>query len=256
MIFDLAPWAVVWCAFAMACGGFIKGVLGIGTPLLTVPMMALVLPAHHAVVIMAIPVVVANVWQVYDAVQPVATIRRFWPALIALVSGTWVGVKLLSSIDEQTLLLVVGILIIVFAILQGSPRKISIPSNVEKPVGTLMCGGAGIVGGLSSLFGPLLILYLVSLPHLDKNRFVNTISFLYIGAVVPWVVMLIVVGVLDTRLTILSALSIVPVLIGLTAGRAIRRYVKETVFYRLVLVILILSGLSIMWRAWQYGAVG
>ncbi len=254
MLLELSLWVIAWCALAMACGGLIKGLLGIGTPLLTVPMMSLVLPAHHAVVIMAFPVVVANLWQVYDAEQPVATVKRFWPAFVALLAGTWIGVEILSGISEQTLLLAVGILVICFTIVQGSPRKFTIPPAMEKSAGAVFCGSSGIIGGLSSMFGPMLILYLVSLPTLDKNRFVNTISFLYIGAVVPWVIIMIAVGVLDMRLGTMSALAVIPLVAGLILGRALRERVKETIFYRLVLGVLILSGISMMWRAWQYGA--
>ena len=104
------------------------------------------------------------------------------------------------------------------------------------------------------MFGPMLILYLVSLHTLDKNRFVNTISFLYIGAVVPWVIIVILVGVLDGRLAVMSALAIIPLAIGLAAGRALRKRVEDTIFYRLVLGVLIVSGVSMIWRAWQFGA--
>lgn len=256
MILELSLWVLAWCAFAMACGGFIKGVLGIGTPLLTVPMMALVLPVHHAVIIMAIPVVVANLWQVYDAEKPVQTVKRFWPALAALLAGTWIGVKILTGIDEKTLLIVVGILVICFTVIQGSSRRIQIPSHLERPAGAVFCGSAGIIGGLSSMFGPMLILYLVSLATLDKNRFVNTISFLYIGAVVPWVVILAITGALNARLAMLSALSVVPLVVGLAAGRMIRKRVEETIFHRLILGVLILSGISMIWRAWQIGVTG
>jgi len=58
---------ILWCSFALACGGLIKGTLGVGTPLLTVPLMALVLPAQSAVTLMALPVVVANLWQAFSA---------------------------------------------------------------------------------------------------------------------------------------------------------------------------------------------
>ncbi|MXZ81657.1 MAG: sulfite exporter TauE/SafE family protein [Gammaproteobacteria bacterium] len=254
MSLELSPWVLAWCATAMACGGLIKGVLGVGTPLLTVPMIALVLPVHHAVVIMAIPVVVANLWQAFDAERPVETTKRFWPAFVALLVGTWIGVRILSGIDEQALLIVVGVLVICFTLIQGSPFKITIPPRLEKPAGAAFCGSAGLIGGLSSMFGPMMILYLVSLPSLDKNRFVNTISFLYVGAVVPWTVMLVAVGVLDARLALMSGLSVIPLFVGLVLGRAIRKHVEETVFYRLVLGVLILSGASMIWRAWQHGA--
>ncbi len=97
---SFGPWTIAWCALAVACGGLIKGALGVGTPLLTVPMLALVLPTQHAVVIMAFPVVVANIWQVREAGNPKQTLARFWPAFLALLAGTWIGVKILSTLDE------------------------------------------------------------------------------------------------------------------------------------------------------------
>ncbi len=253
MVFELSPWVIAWCALAMVCGGLIKGLLGIGTPLLTVPMLAMVLPVHQAVVIMAIPVIVANLWQVYEAGQPLLTVKRFWPAFVALLVGTWIGVNILTGIDERTLLWVVGLLVICFTIVQGSSRKITIPPVMEKPAGAALCGSAGVVGGLSSMFGPLIILYLVSLPTLEKNRFVNTISFLYVGAVVPWVIILVIVGILDAPLTTMSALAVIPLAVGLVAGRAIRERVEDKLFYRLILGVLVFSGTSMIWRAWQYG---
>ena len=60
---------VAWCVFALFCGGLIKGTLGVGTPLLTVPLMALVVPAQTAVVLMSFPVVVANVMQALKATE-------------------------------------------------------------------------------------------------------------------------------------------------------------------------------------------
>ena len=77
---------VAWCFLALALGGFIKGALGVGTPLLTVPMMALVLPPQMAVAIMAIPVVVANLWQFAQSGRPREAVRRFWPAFVTSAS--------------------------------------------------------------------------------------------------------------------------------------------------------------------------
>lgn len=252
LITEYSPWIIAWCALAMACGGLIKGALGVGTPLLTVPMMAMVLPPQMAVVMMAMPVIVANVWQVKDAGHPRDTLVRFWPALLALLIGTWIGVKVLKGIDERMLLYVVGIAVICFTLLQGSSRKITIPAQWEKMAGVMFCTASGIIGGLSSMFGPMLILYLVSISNLNKNQFVGTISFIYIVAVVPWVVIMVLLGVLDYPLVISSSLAVVPLIAGLVIGRAVRTRIEEELFRKLVLIILIISGLGMLWRAWNF----
>ena len=97
---------VLWCGLALFCGGLIKGTLGVGTPLLTVPMLALVMPAQSAVTLMAMPILVANLWQAGSARNLAVVIRRFFPAAIALLFGTFIGTRILSSIQDKWLSLI------------------------------------------------------------------------------------------------------------------------------------------------------
>ncbi|MFZ9038152.1 MAG: sulfite exporter TauE/SafE family protein [Gammaproteobacteria bacterium] len=251
MLAEYAPWIIGWCFFALWCGGFIKGALGVGTPLLTVPMMALVLPPQMAIAIMAIPVVVANLWQFAQAERSTAVIARFWPTFLAILVGTGVGVKILSVIDEKTLLVVVGISVIGFALLQGSRFRLHLPDWMVKPAGLFFGGASGLIGGLSSFFGPMLIVYLISIRNLDKNQFVSSISFLYVSAVVPWTVTLYLFGILDQRMLIYSALATIPVTIGLLIGQRIRRRISDARFQYLIIGILVVSGCSMLWRAYN-----
>ncbi len=251
MLAEYAPWIIGWCFFALWCGGFIKGALGVGTPLLTVPMMALVLPPQMAIAIMAIPVVVANLWQFAQAERSSAVVARFWPTFIAILVGTWFGVKILSVIDEQTLLVVVGVSVIGFALLQGSRFRLHLPDPMVKPAGIFFGGASGLIGGLSSFFGPMLIVYLISIRNLDKNQFVSSISFLYVSAVVPWTITLYLFGLLDQRLLIYSSLATIPVTIGLLIGQRIRRRISDARFQYLIIGILVVSGISMLWRAYS-----
>jgi hypothetical protein len=248
---DYAPWVIGWCFFALWCGGFIKGALGVGTPLLTVPMMALVLPPQMAIAIMAIPVVVANLWQFAQAERSSAVVARFWPTFIAILIGTWFGVKILSVIDEKTLLVVVGLAVIGFALLQGSRFRLHLPDRMVKPAGVFFGGASGLIGGLSSFFGPMLIVYLISIRGLGKNQFVSSISFLYVSAVVPWTITLYLFGILDQRLLIFSALATIPVTIGLLIGQRIRQGISDARFQYLIIGILMVSGISMLWRAYH-----
>lgn len=242
---------VTWCFFALMCGGFIKGALGVGTPLLTVPMMALVLPPQMAIAIMAIPVVVANLYQFVQAERSSAVVARFWPTFVAILLGTWVGVQILSVIDEKTLLVLVGVAVIAFALLQGSRFRLHLPDPMVKPAGIFFGGASGLIGGLSSFFGPMLIVYLISIRGLSKNQFVSSISFLYVSAVISWTITLYLFGILDQRLLLYSILATIPVTIGLLIGQRIRQRISDARFQYLIIAILVVSGLSMLWRAYH-----
>ncbi len=249
MLSEYDPLIIAWCSFALFCGGLIKGTLGVGTPLLTVPLMALVLPVQTAVALMAIPVVVANVWQALQAKQIGTVVGRFWPSFVAILFGTYAGVAIRSAIDERSLLLFVGFVVIAFTLLQASTYKLHLPAALEKPAGVVFGLASGVIGGLSSMFGPMLIIYLVSIRNLDKERFVASISFLYLACVVPWTIILLWFGILDVPLALMSAAATVPVAAGLAMGRRLRGRVSDQRFNRLILVVLMASGGTMLWRA-------
>lgn len=242
---------ILWCTFALACGGLIKGTLGVGTPLLTVPLMALTLPAQTAVTLMAMPVVVANLWQASNAPDIKSVLSRFWPTAVALIGGMLIGTRILSIIDERWLLLIVGICVIAFTLLQASSFKLQLSSCWIVPAGILFGLASGIIGGISSMFGPMLIVYLVSLKDLSKDDFVSAISFLYVCAVVPWAISLFTVGLLRGPLLLGSIAAIIPVTAGMLIGQKIRKRISEDRFQHLMLLILLISGSSMLWRAYS-----
>ncbi len=251
MFADYQLWVIAWCFFALLCGGFIKGALGVGTPLLTVPMMALVLPAQMSIAIMAIPVVVANLWQFSQAERSTAVVKRFWPTFIGILIGTWVGVKILSVIGEQTLLITVGVAVIAFALLQGSHKRFYLKEPMVKPAGAFFGVSSGLIGGISSFFGPMLMVYLLSIRNLSKHQFVSVISFLYVSAVLPWAINLYLFDILSREMLFFSLIATLPVTLGLVLGQRIRGHISEDKFKILIISILLVSGASMLWRATQ-----
>ena len=244
-------WALLWCAFALACGGFIKGALGIGTPLLTVPLMTLVLPPQLAVTVMVVPIVVTNLLQAWRAPKAAQVVATFWPVVVATFACVWVGVSILAYLNERALLLTVGVAVIVFSLIQVSRFSLRIPISMTRPVGVVFGAVSGVIGGISSFFGPMLILYLVSLRTLRKEHFIGAISFLYLGSVLPWTGVLWYFGLLDARVLLLSSVATPPVLAGMAVGTRTRKHISEQRFQHLIAAVLVASGLVIAWRAWH-----
>lgn len=214
-------------------------------------MMTLVLPAQAAVALMAMPVVVANIWQALQAPRGHNAVKRQWPTSAALLVGTWTGTHILSTIDEKPLLLIVGIFVLCFTILQNSRYQLRIATGWVSLAGVLFGGLAGFIGGLSSMFGPMLIIYLMSVRDLDKDQFVSLLSFLYLSAVIPWALQLYFRGILTPQLLIYSTLGVIPVIAGMIIGGKLRGMLTESRFKSLILVILLISGVTLIWRSFR-----
>lgn len=246
---DLSALTLLWCTFALFCGGVIKGALGVGTPLLTVPLMALVLPPQIAIAVMSLPSVSANLWQMLQAPKVDNVLARFWPTFVAVLLGGAIGVALFTRLDDTALLIFVGCAVMLFALLEGANRRLRIPPRREKPAGFCFGLVSGVIGGVSSFFGPMLIAYLVSMPAVRKEQFIGAISFLYLSGLVPWTIALYWVGALRGAVLWYSCAAVVPVLLGAACGRRLRRHIAEALFRRLILLILLLSGGAILWHA-------
>jgi len=105
---EINLWLLGFCALALLCGGIIKGTLGVGTPLLTVPLMAMVLPIQAAITLMCVPILVANVIQAWQAPGGYNVVSRHWPTAVSILVGTVIGVSLLSTLDDRPLLIIIG----------------------------------------------------------------------------------------------------------------------------------------------------
>lgn len=214
-------------------------------------MMALALPAQTAVTLMVIPVLSANLLQASQAPDMRRIFSRVWPIAIAMILGTCIGTTILSTVDERTLLLTLGLFIIAIAALQAGNQNLQFNRQQAVPIGIVVGLLSGIFGGISSMFGPLLIIYLVALNELNKDEFISAISFLYLCALVPWTVLLIWLGLLDSPMLVASTAATLPVMAGVAVGTRVRQKVSERTFRQLILTVLLASGLSMMWQALQ-----
>ena len=64
-------------ALLFVAGGVVKGTLGVGLPLLVVPLLTLILPASQAMGLLVMPVLVSNVYQALQGGLWRISVRRF-----------------------------------------------------------------------------------------------------------------------------------------------------------------------------------
>jgi len=238
---------LAWCGFALALAGLVKGALGIGIPLVGISLLSLVLPVPQAVALLPVPIVVANTWQALASGMFLATCRRFAALLIAMLAGTVIGGAMLTSVNQQGLMVLLGLVVLTFALLELTRVRLRVPVRHHAIAGA-GCGLAGgVLGGMSGIFGPPVIVFLVSL-DLRKEEFVGTIASIYLASGVILGVTLTGYGVTGTRELAWSAAATVPLLAGMALGQWLRKRTSERVFRTTLLVLLVLVGLNLIRR--------
>ena len=114
----------------------------------------------------------------------------------------------------------------------------------EKIITTIIGFGSGILGGLSTFYGPPMLAYLVAV-DLPKEKFVRTVSTMYFIGSFPLYGSLIYYGFATKEDLIFSLILIIPAFISQQIGTKIRDKINHKQFRNLVLSTLIILGISL-----------
>jgi uncharacterized protein len=239
------PQILSWFIVAFVLGGLVKGLLGVGLPLVVVPLLSLALPSPTAIALVSVPVVFSNVLQVWQATPQTRLAKRFTPLIVCMVLATVVTVPMTLALSVRALnVMLAGAVLLAVATMAWSPR-LNVSPKRERLSSALVGLLSGLLGGVSSLTGPVVITYLMSL-RLSREQFVGSISLIYLWAMLPLYVALAWVGRLGVSELGLSVLACAPMLMGMWVGRVLRGRLSEALFRKLLLGFLILLACALL----------
>ncbi|MEN9538563.1 MAG: hypothetical protein RLZZ126_798, partial [Pseudomonadota bacterium] len=234
-----------WGLVAFVLGGLVKGTLGVGLPLVVVPLMSLVVPSPTAIALVSVPVVVSNAVQCWQATPATRQAKRFAPLIFWLVLATVVTVPMTLALSAKALnAMLAGAVLLAVVTMAWNPQ-LHIQPQYERRVSAGVGLVSGLLGGVSSLTGPVIITYLMSL-RLERDQFVGTISLVYLWAMLPLYVAMAVVGRLGVQELGLSVVACGPMFVGMWLGRHLRGHLSEALFRRLLLMFLSLLACGLL----------
>jgi len=236
---------VLTCAAALMLAGAVKGVLALGLPLVGLPLLTLVVDVPTAISVLMIPLILSNLIQAIEGEGTLALLRRFWALILCLIVGTFIGTALFVRLDHHFLLLTIGVLAIALSTMAILQPHVNVPPRHERWMGPLVGFISGVLGGMSTLFGPPLALYVVGL-RTTRDTFVKAISLLYLIAALSLTAGGIAQGSTNTALLTWSAFAMIPVYIGMLIGRRIRSLIDPERFRLLVLGVVWLTGANLI----------
>ena len=237
------PSIVIIIILAVLAGGLIKGTIGFGMPMVALPLIAFIIPATTAMILLCAPILLTNFLQM--KIKEGISSYRFLPMIICLIIGLIIGARLILEINLNTITQIIAVSIIFAALVNCIGFKIENINNSKERIITSIIGfGSGILGGLSTFYGPPMLAYLVA-ADLPKEKFVRTVSTIYFIGSFPLYGSLIYYGFATKLDLMMSLFLIIPAFISQQIGAKIRNKINQKQFRICILVTLIILGISL-----------
>ena len=225
-------------------GGFVSGLTGFGTGLTALPFW---LNAVHPTV--AAPLVV--VCSIVAQVQTLPAIRKSinWPRVTPFILGGVVGVPIgtivLARISPFLFKLFIGFFLIIYcSVMLFKKRQFVISTSSRIADGSVGFLG-GILGGFAGLSGPLPTIWASLRGWLKDEK--RAVFQVYNLTILSLALVSMTVGGFITAPALKAVLIALPgTLVGAFIGRRIYKGLGDAQFNRVVLVVLLISGFSII----------
>lgn len=221
--------------------GVVKGVTGMGLPTVAMGVLGSLLSPVAAAALLLVPSFVTNAWQLFAGPQFGAIARRLWPMMVTIIIGTLIGSRLLTGGNAGLATAGLGIALVIYAGYTLAAKPLQIPARAETWLSPLIGLLTGLMTGATGLFVIPAVPYIQSLDF-ERDDLVQALGLSFTISTIALGIGLLWHGAAPAGDLLTSTLAVIPALIGMATGQAIRTRISPQLFRRLFLVFLLLLG--------------
>jgi uncharacterized membrane protein YfcA len=242
-MFDLTTVTVITATFFLA--GSVKGIIGLGLPTLSLGLLTASLDLTTAMALLIIPSFVTNLWQAVAGGKIWELLKRLWPFLLMATVTVWPGATSLTRLDPALLSVLLGVLLVSYSVLSLAGFRLSIASQRETWAGPLFGSANGILTGMTGSFVVPGVMFLQGI-GLPREMLVQAMGILFTVSTLALALALHTNNLLTPEIGLVSAIAVIPALVGMVAGQQIRRRLSEARFRQFFFVAVLLLGVYII----------
>lgn len=231
---------IVAAVFLLA--GFIKGTIGMGLPTVAMGLLATRMPPAHALAIVILPAIITNIWQTFVGPYLSDILRRLWPLMIGTLLGIWAGADLMTGPYARYGTIVLGVLLVIYAIIGLSRVRFHVARADEKWIGGIVGVMTGVVSAATG------VQVIPSMPFMqaigmEKDELVQALGVFFTTATLALAFNLTEAGLLNTSLAWPITVAMAAAFVGMYLGQVLRSRMEAETFRRWFLIAMLLLGL-------------
>ena len=239
------PFSLMVICLTFLLAGTVKGVVGLGLPTVSLAVLAIFFDLPTAMALLIAPSLITNIWQALIGGHFRSLLVRLWPFLAVAALTVWVGGNGLKHLDLALLTGLLGASLIIYAVISLRGWRLKLDPSHERWAGPVFGAVNGILTGLTGSFVVPGVMYLQSL-GLSRDQLVQAMGLLFTVSTMALAVALGTNDLFPSQLALLSAGAVLPALLGMGVGQALRKSLSEVQFRRTLLIALLVLGVYIL----------
>lgn len=217
----------ILAVFALA--GFVKGVIGLGLPTISMGLLALVMPPVEAAAILVLPSLLTNVWQMLAGPSVILAVKRLWPMMLAICAGTWVSAGLMTGAYAPFMTVLLGATLVLYALSGFTAFRFHVARRTEPWLAPVIGGVTGILTAATGVFVIPAVPYLQGI-GLEKDDLVQALGLSFTVSTLALAVNVARAGAIGGSLLTVTLACLAAAIGGMWIGQALRSRLPPLVF--------------------------
>jgi uncharacterized membrane protein YfcA len=235
--------AAVVCSLIVA--GLLKGTIGVGMPVVALPLLSLFIDIKSAAMLLSIPLIFSNVPQALEGGKIGRCLMQLMPVFLGMIPGLFLGVRLLLALDANVAKMIAGFVLMGVGGVTLLAPKLKLQSRLVLPAGITFGFFGGILGGVAAMAGPLVFIFLLA-KGLNGKAFTKEASLYLVVSSGLLAILLTASRQFNWLDVLVSTAAMLPVVLGMSIGQHMRDKIAPETFRKLVLIAVIAAGADLL----------
>ena len=226
---------------------FIHGSIGLGFSLVATPLLALFTDIQTAIILTLIPTLLTNIISIKSEGDILSASRRYLSLAFFALLGSAIGTQILIFTNTEIFKALLAVAIVMYLLAERVNFNFIWVSEHQRFSKFIFGLSAGILGGLTNVMAPILIVYSLESKH-SKGDTIQVLNFCFFFGKITQLILFIINGKFTLSQFSLSSLMFLAASFALYAGIKIRKKIKVSAYRKILRVVLLILAVLLLYQ--------
>ena len=236
---------LIYTGLVFLFAAFVHGSIGFAFPMISTSLLALVTDIQTAIILTLIPTILVNLVTIATEGGFVIALRQHKTLALLAMLGSAAGTHILIYNDSDIFKGLLAFAIIFYLVMNKVNIRLSWVRTYPKLSRTFFGLSAGVLGGLTNVMAPILIIYSIESRY-TKKEVIQSSNICFLMGKIIQLFLFTLYGQFSLQHLSVSSGMVVVVAVALYFGVAVKKRINADLYIKILKVLLLILALTLL----------